>query len=436
VALSPDGRHIVLGGDLRTTAQTIAHHAPGDAKTWPTFDARMGKIVQQLQRWVQAPPGGPFERAARGRLFATRATQKAPPAVDADVAALFDGSIAELLDAEFEAPLLKGAIAFDAVLGNALSPRAQGTAFLAALRGAIEADSPEGIVHPQGGAGAFVAALAKAAEAAGVRTRLSSRVETLLIEDGRVAGVKLAGGQTIRAAVVVSSLDAKTTLTELGTERHIPFGLKRELQTYRRDGCVAKVNLALAGLPSFKGTDKRLLKERLIVCPSIDHLDRAFAAYEQGTFSPDPALEITIPSTHDATLAPAGQHVLSANVLYVPKTLASGSWDKAKTDLIAAVGTALRQYSPDLPDMILAADLYTPADVERAGGTPGGHWHGGDLALDQLGPLRPAAGLARHETPIQGLYLCGAGTHPCGGVTLINGRNAAEAVLANAEAAS
>jgi phytoene dehydrogenase-like protein len=124
--------------------------------------------------------------------------------------------------------------------------------------------------------------------------------------------------------------------------------------------------------------------------------------------------------------------VLSAHVLYVPKTLAGAAWsDKGKKDLVAAVGSALRQYAPDLPDQILAADLLTPADVERFAGSAGGHWHGGDLTLDQLGPLRPAWGLSRHETPIAGLYLCGAGTHPCGGVTGINGRNAAEVVLAH-----
>jgi len=435
IGLSPDGRHVILDGDLRHTAQSLAAHSPADAKAWPTFDARMAKAVQQLQRWVQAPPGGPFEQGGRGGLFAGRAAAK-PAALDADMAEVFDGSIAELLDAEFEAPLLKGVLAFDTILGSALSPRTQGTAFLAALRGAIEADAPDGIVHPQGGAGAFVAALAKAAEAAGVHTRLSARVAKLVFNGGQVTGVALESGETIAAPVVVSSLDPKTTLLGLGGERLLPFGLKRRLRGFRADGCVAKVNLALAALPSFKGIDKRLLKERLVICPSIDHLDRAFAAYERRTLPADPALEITIPSTHDASLATPGQHVLSAHVLYVPKTLASGTWDQAKKDLIAAVGATLRQYAPDLPDLILAAELFTPADIEQSAGSAGGHWHGGDLALDQLGPLRPGPGMSRHQTPIAGLYLCGAGTHPCGGVTGINGRNAAEAVLANGGAAA
>lgn len=432
VALSPDARHIVLDGDLRHTAASLAAHSQADAKAWPVFDARMAKLSQQLQRWVQVPPGGPIEQPARGSsLFAARPATRAATTLDAETAALLDGSIGELLDQAFETPLIKGAVAFDTVIGSALSPRAQGTVFAAALRAALEAEAPEGIVHPQGGAGTLAAALQKAAEAAGARLRLNARVTNLLFDQGRLAGVALTSGEAIYAPIVVSSLNAKATLLGLGAERQLPLGLKRRLAGFRDQGSVAKVNLALAKLPAFKGIDKRLLKERLIVCPSIDQLDRAFAAYEQGTFAPDPALEITIPSVHDASLATPGQHVLSAHVLYVPKTLRGGGWDeKSKNELIAAVGAALRQYSPDLPDLILGADLHTPADIERTGGSVGGHWHGGDLALDQLGPLRPAAGLSRHETPIAGLYLCGAGTHPCGGVTFINGRNAAEAVLA------
>lgn len=435
IALSPDGRHIVLDGDLRRTAQSLSPHSVLDAKAWAHFDARFRKAVGPLERWVQSPPGGPFEHAARNSLFPTRAAAKPGAALDTEQAAFLDGSIADLLDAEFETPLLKGVMAFNAVLGSGLGPRTQGTAFLAALRGALDGEASEGLVHPQGGAGAFVTALAKSAEAAGVRTRLKSRVARLLFEDGRVAGVELANGEAIRAPIVVSSLDPRTTLLTLGAERHLPIGLKRRLQSLRTEGSIAKVNLALSALPNFKGLDRRALRERLVVCPSIDYLERAFAAYEQGKFSPDPALEITIPSTHDATLAAANQHVLSAYVLYTPYNLAAGGWEKAKTDLIARVGATLRQYAPDLPDLILAADVFTPPDIERLAGSAGGHWHGGDLTLDQLGPLRPAAGMSRHDTPVAGLFLCGAGTHPCGGVTGINGRNAAEAVLASATVA-
>lgn len=431
IALSPDGRHIVLDGDLRHTAQTLTAHSPADAKAWPVFSTRMAKAAQLLQRWVHAAPGADDHAGRGGGLFATRGQTKGAAPLDAETADVLDGSIAELLDAEFETPLLKGAIAFDAIIGNAISPRSPGSALLAAIRAALEADAPEGICHPQGGAGALSGALAKAAEAAGVRTRLNARVASLVFDGERLAGVALASGEALYAPIVVSSLDPKTTLLGLGAERRLPIGLKRRLRGFRLDGCVAKVNLALAKPPTFKSLDKRYLKDRLVICPGIDHLERSFAAYEQGAFANDLALEITVPSIHDPSLAPPGQHVLSAHVFYVPKTPAAGAWtDTGKKDLIAAIGSTLRQYAPELPDHILAADLFTPSDIERAAGVAGGHWHGGDLTLDQLGPLRPAWGLSRYETPVPGLFLCGAGTHPCGGVTGINGRNAAEAVLA------
>lgn len=428
IALSPDGRHIVLDGDLRHASQSLMAHSANDAKAWAPFDARIRKAAQQLERWVQLPPGGAFD--GRNRLFPARPAAKTSAGLDAEAAALLDGAIADLLDAEFETPLLKGVLAFDAVLGNALGPRSRGTALLSALRYALNSEHTDGLVHPQGGAGAFVNALVKAADAAGVHTRLKSRVVHLLFDGDRIAGVELENGEAVYAPVVVSSLDPKTTLVGLGAERHLPLGLKRRLAGFRVEGCVSKVNLALSNLPTFKNLDRRMLKERLVICPGVEELESAFAAYEQGTFSPNPVLEITIPSTHDATLAAAGHHVLSANVAYTPYKLASGSWEKGKNDLIARVGAVLRQYAPDLPDLILAADVFTPPDIETFAGSIGGHWHGGDLTLDQLGPLRPLPGLSRYQTPVPGLFMCGAGTHPCGGVTGINGRNAAEAVLA------
>ncbi len=432
VALSPDGRHIPLGGDLRQTAQALGAHSQADAKAWSHWDGRLRKAAQQIERWVQGVPGGAVEQAKAG-LFGGRGGAKTG-GLDSDVSDFLDASIAEVLDAEFETPLLKGALAFDAVLGNALPPRARGTALLAAMRRVIHAETTEGYVHPQGGAGAFTGALLKAAEGAGVRVRLNARVKHLLFDNGRVAGVELASGEAVHAGTVVSSLDPKTTLLQLGAERHLPLALKRRLRGFRAEGCTAKVNLALAGLPSFKGMDKKLLKERLILCSGIDQLERSFAAYEQGTFSADPVMEITLPSTHDTTLS-AGQHVLSAHVFYVPKNLAAGSWDKAKANLMSCVGAVLRQYAPELPDMILAADVFVPRDIEAMAGTVGAHWHGGDLSLDQLGLLRPVAGLSRYETPVPGLFLCGAGTHPMGGITGINARNAANVVL-GAEARS
>lgn len=431
IALSPDTRHILLDREARATTQALAAHSPNDAKAWNGFDARIAKMAQALERWMQTPPGGPHVQAnARGGMFAQRQNTKPSAPLDPQTAATLDGSIADLLDQHFETPLLKGALAFDAVLGNAQGPRSPGTAFTFAMRRALDASAGDGYAHPQGGMGAFAAALSRAAEAAGVRMRLKSRVARILIENNRAVGVELEGGEVIYAPTVVSSLDPKTTLLGLGGPRHLPFGLKRRLKGLHAEGMTAKVNLALSGLPTFRGLDREQLRARMIVCPSIDYLDRGYSSAGQGFFANDPAMEITIPTTHDSLLTPINEHVLSAHVLYAPYMLAKGTWAEVKNDLVQRVIATLTSYAPDLPDKILAGDVYTPPDIERMSGAIGGHWHGLDMTLDQLGPLRPASGVSRYETPVPGLFLCGAGTHPCGGVTGINGRNAADAVLA------
>lgn len=430
VALATDGRHIVLGDDLRHTAQSLQVHSAADAKSWAPFETRLKRAAQQIQPWVQEAPGGAFEHAPRGGFFSGRGGSRPLAAFDAEFAARMDGSIAELLDDEFETPLLKGALAFDALVGNALSASMRGTALLGVLRRALEGQNSGGLVHPQGGAGAFIASVAKAAEVAGVQVKLNARVAHFLFDAGRIAGIELSNGEAVYAPQIVSSLNPKVTLLELGAERDLPLGVKRRLAGFRAEGCVGKVNLALNATPNFKGLDKKHLKDRLIVCPGIEQLERSFVAYSQGRFSPDVAMEITIPSAHDATLCKPGHHVLSATVFYLPRTLSAGTWDAAKADLVEIVGATLRQYAPELPDQVIAGDVFSPADIETLGGGAGGHWHGGDLSPDQLGVLRPVEGSSRYQTPVPGLFLCGAGTHPCGGVTGINGRNAAEAVLA------
>jgi phytoene dehydrogenase-like protein len=430
IALSPDARHLVLGRDARATSQTIAVHSAADAQAWSNFDQRMSKTTKALSRWMRSAPGPARPQAkGRGGFFAAPPSAKAE-GLDRATAVLLDLSIADFLDQHFESPALKGALAFDAVLGSGLGPRSPGTAFSYAMRRALDDGTGDGFAHPQGGLGAFAAALLKGAEAAGARTRLKARVTRILIENSRTMGVELEGGEIVYAPSVVSSLDPKTTLLSLGGPRHLPFGLKRRLKGLHVEGVTAKVNLALKGLPAFKGLQREDLRGRMIVCPSVDYLDRAFAAAGQGTFSPEPAMEITIPTLHDSLLAPINEHVLSAHVLYAPHKLAGASWDQAKNDLVQRVIAVLQNYAPDLSSRILAGDVFSPPDIEKISGASGGHWHGGDLTLDRLGPLRPAAGVARYETPVPGLYLCGSGTHPCGGVTGINGRNAAEAVLA------
>lgn len=427
VALAPDGRHIVIGEDLRHTAQSLAAHDAADAKAWPSHATGMRRAAQQLHAWTQASamPVGTNDQG-RASILGGRPRQNLP---DAQVAAQLDLSIAELLDQSFSTPLLKGAIAFGAVLGHALSPAAAGTALLPVLRRALEPGNAMGAAHPVGGAGALITILQKAADAAGVRIRLGARAEQFLFEHGRIAGIHLANGDAVYAPCVVSSLSPAQTYLRMGAERDLPLGFKRQLKGYRMEGTVAKVNLALNGLPTFKNLDKRFLKERLLVCLSVNELARSHAAFEQGQLSSELALEVTLPSVHDATLARAGCHVMSVNATYVPAQFGVGDREQARTGLVSAVLNRLRAFAPDLPELIAAVDVYLPADLAAIGGGAGCHWHGGDMSPDQLGALRPAYWAGAPLAVVPGLYLCGAGTHPGGGITGTGARLAAEAVL-------
>lgn len=431
VALAADGRHIALGDDLRHTSQSLASYSVSDAKAWANFETKIRKTAQHVAPWMHQSPGPAGESTGRSGFFSSKTIGRAISPVDSEFATRLDGSLCQLLDESFETPLLKGAIAFDVLLGNSLAPSMSGTALLLVMKRALDWQNAGGLVHPQGGAGGLIQAVIKAAEASALKVKTGARVKQLLFEAGRVAGVELTNGEAVYAPCVVSSLGPKQTYLRMGAERDLPLGFKRQLHGYRNEGSVAKVNLALSGTPSFKGLDKRHLKDRLLICASMDELEQSYAAFEQGRFSPEIGMEITIPSMHDASLCRQGQHVMSINVAYLPRRLSSGSWDSAKESLMALVGAKLRQYAPELPDQVVAADIFSPQDIADLSADDGGHWHGGDLALDQLGVFRPAFAAQERSMPVPGLFLCGAGTHPCGGLTGINGRLAYEAVVAH-----
>lgn len=429
VALSPDGRHIILGEDLRHTAQSLQVHDVADARGWAAYETRMRKAAQQLHGWTQQAAALPAPGdAGKTALFPGRARASLP--FDAEMAQQLELSIADLVTSHFRTPLLQAALSFDAILGNSLPPTAGGTALLPVLKRALDPQPAGGLVHPQGGAGALVGALQKAGEAAGLKTRTGARAAAWLFEAGRIAGVQLENGECVYAPYIVSSLSPQVTYLQMGAARDLPLGFKRRLRGVRSAGCVAKVNLALGGLPAFKGLDKRHLKDRLLVCKSLEELERSYAAHEQGRLSSVIALDATLPSTHDASLARAGTHVMSVNATYVPGEVDAPTGDAARADLVALVVTRLREFAPDLPDLVVAAEVLLPSDLAELGGGAGAHWHGADLSLDQLGVLRPALLASGQATPVPGLFLCGAATHPCGGVTGTNGRLAAEAVLA------
>ena len=338
-------------------------------------------------------------------------------------------NIADVLNDELDSDLLKGAIGLDAVLGTGLGPRSPNSVFtlLYRLSGRV-GGVPGALALPEGGMGSVTGAMAAAAKANRVDIRTACPVKSIVVEEDRAVGVELESGEVIRAHAVVSNADAKTTCLDLLGARHLDTGFVRWVKGIRARGTAAKLHLALDGLPRFSGLEAQDLGRRLLIAPSLDYVELAFNPCKYGEYSPAPAMEITIPSIHDTSLAPPGKHVLSAVVQYAPYDL-KGGWQAAKDGFMDRIMDTLSAYAPDLADRVVARELLTPEDLEQRYRLPGGHWHHGELALDQLYMMRPVAGAAQYAAPVPGLYLCGAGSHPGGGVMGAAGMNAAAQVI-------
>jgi phytoene dehydrogenase-like protein len=286
----------------------------------------------------------------------------------------------------------------------------------------------KGYALPEGGMGTVSVALDGAARASGARIRTGTRVRDIRMDFDRVCGVTLEDGEELDASLVISSADPVTTFERLLGPRHLEAGFANRVHHMRNRGCVAKLHLALDGTPMFKGLDGEQRGQRLVIAPDLDYVERAFNHAKYGEYSARPVMEISVPSVFDDSLAPAGKHVLSANVQWAPYDLAAG-WSEAKDAFEELCLETLEAYAPGLRDQVVTSELLTPADLEAEFGMTGGHWHHGEFSLDSFFMLRPVPGAAQYRTPVDGLFLCGAGSHPGGGVMGCAGRNAAQAVL-------
>ena len=339
-------------------------------------------------------------------------------------------NIFDILTENIDNPLLKGALSLDAVLGTNSGPRSNNSVFTALHRMSGNNDGAAGdVAIPFGGMGAVTEALAASARSAGAEIRTGCAVSSILMDGVKVKGVQLADGEQLPASVVISNADPKTTMMELLGARHIETGFARKFGNIRATGSTAKLHLALDGLPDFTAVSQQQLGERLVIAPDMEYVERAFNHSKYGEFSARPVAEITIPSIHDKSLAPDGKHVLSAIVQYAPRNLRDG-WGGGKQAFLNSVMDMLGTYAPDIREKTIASQLLTPEDIENDFRMQGGHWHHGELSLDQFLMLRPVPKSAQYQTPVDGLFLCGAGCHPGGGVMGSAGRNAANAVLA------
>jgi phytoene dehydrogenase-like protein len=338
-------------------------------------------------------------------------------------------NVFDLLEENFESDVLKGALGFDAVLGTNFGPRSPGTVLTLLYRLAAEfARGPAALSQPTGGLGALCDAVAKSAVQAGAVIRTASPVARILVETDRAVGVELESGERIAAAAVASSADPKTTFLKLLGARHLDTGFVRRVQHFRAKGLAAKLHLALDRAPQFSGVDAAAASGRLLLAPSLHYLEQAYNHAKYGEYSSAPALEVTVPTINDPGLAPPGKHVLSAIVQYAPYALKAG-WQNQRERFTELCIDTLESVAPGLRGSVLKAELLTPVDIEQEHGIDGGHWHHGELTFDQFFMVRPVPGAAQHRTPLPGLFLCGAGCHPGGGVMGTAGRNAAQQVM-------
>jgi phytoene dehydrogenase-like protein len=424
VALNLNGDHLCIGPDGADGAGLTA----AEKAAYRDWRGRMDRFAQVIGSLHNEIP--PRIRQTRGDLVAlgrlalrVRRMGRQDMREFLRIAGI---NIHDVLEEQFEHPLLKGALSLDAVLGAFSGPRSNNSVFTLLHR--LSGTGAPAL--PMGAMGGITEALATTAVKAGADIRIASAVRRIRVDGLRATGVELADGEFIHAGTVVSNLDAQTTLLDLLGPRHLEADVVQRLRHVRTDGHAAKLHLALDGLPEFRGLSPARHGDRLLIAPSADHVEHAFNPCKYGEFSPEPVLEVTLPSVHDPALAPDGGHVLSAIVQYAPYALAGG-WDAGRDAFLDAIMDTLERYAPDIRERTVASELLTPPDIERLFGARGGHWHHGELALHQFLMLRPAPGWSQYRMPVDGLYLCGAGCHPGGGVMGSAGRNAARAVLAD-----
>jgi phytoene dehydrogenase-like protein len=422
-----DGGALMLSPNQARTVEAIARCSRADAKRWPDFVAFMSKVAGFLSEvYAMTFPRVPRVDASEGPALAQLGLKlrglgkKDMP----EALRTLPMSLTELLDEWFESDAVKGAVGAQGVHGLMQGPLSAGTAFLLLHHwvnhhGLFKATA-------RGGLGALTQALARSARAFGAEMRTNAEAARITVKDGAATGVVLASGEEITARRLLSSADPRRTFLGLVGPLELDPEFVWQVQNIKLRGCVAKVNLALSGLPDFKGADAAALRGTIVISPGLYYLERAYDAAKYGGLSERPYLEATIPTLSDPSLAPAGQHLLSVHMQYAPYRGEVENW---RSEIERVVIETLSQHAPNLNSLIAHAHILTPHDLERTYALTEGNLHHGEMMLDQILFMRPIPGWAQYRTPIDNLYLCGAGTHPGGGVSGACGRNAARQVL-------
>jgi phytoene dehydrogenase-like protein len=436
-----DGAHYYLGDDMAANVAESARFSAADARALPAFERDLAVLVQGVVpsfNWTAPDPrvrslADLRELARWGRVGLKQRKHLA------DLAFLFSTSATQFLSERFESEHVKAALGWHAINDSVAGPSTAGTAYVLLHDHASEEDTEGGVRQwgfVRGGMGRLTETMADAAREAGAEIRCDADVERVLTKGDRAVGVQLTGGEELRARRVLSNADPKRTFLTLCERADLPDEFVSRIEAYRCMGTSIKINLALRDLPYVKGLPEAGVQPYhtgiMELNPFIRDMDFQQAQAVQG-IPADPAhIELCFPTVHDPSLAPEGKHIVTIDVNSQPYRLREGSWDEIKEDRADRAIATIAEYFPKLPDLIEHRQVVTPLDMERLMGLTGGHALHGDMAPDQLLFLRPVRGWANYRTPIAGLYLCGAGTHPGGGVSGANGRNAAREVLRDA----
>ena len=431
----PDGTSLTLWGDVERDAANIARFNERDAAAYVAFDRYFDRVARLLKDLLfVVPPNMNLRDLPKWAATAGRFRKWSGRDLHETVR-LFTMSAADFLDEWFEDERVKGALATQAIIGAWCGPMTPGSAYVLMHHWIGEVDGHAGAWGwVKGGMGGISQAMARAAEAAGAEIRTSAEVDRVAINaSGRAVGVALADGSLVRAQRIVSCAHPVTTYLSLVGEERLPGDVVRDVKRYRTRSGSVKLNVALSELPAFPSWDQQgdLHKGLVAVSPSVEYLERAWDDAKYGRMSEHPYVEVVFPTAHEPEgLAPKGKHLMLAFSQYGPYELADGSWDDGGRDEYAArVLKALGGFAPTLESSVEHLEVLTPKDIEDRFGLIGGNIMQGELTPDQLFSFRPIPGHGDYRTPVAGMYLCGSGTHPGGGVMGVPGRNAASVIL-------
>ena len=435
---SPDGNYL-LSGEGRTV-QSVAKLSKHDADRIGAFARELEAIADVLRQFVlRAPPnlvegfGTGAIREAFNALGTANMLRTLSLEQGRDLLDLFTRSAGEMLDQRFENDLVKALFGFDAIVGNYASPYTPGSAYVMLHHAFGEVNGKKGVWgHAIGGMGAITQAMARAARGHGAEIGTEADVREVIVEHDRAVGVVLDNGEAIRAKYVASSVNPKLLYTRLVPADALPERFLARIKNWRNGSGTFRMNVALSALPSFTALpgDGDHLTAGIILAPSLPYMDRAWCDARAHGWSREPIVEVLIPSTLDDTLAPPGQHVASLFCQHVAPELPDGkSWDDHRDEVADLMIATVETYAPGFANSVMGRQILSPLDLERQFGLLGGDIFHGALTLNQLFSARPMLGHADYRGPLKGLYHCGSGAHPGGGVTGAPGHNAARVIL-------